>query len=189
MVKKTVIFIDGENLVFRYQEMLESGRRKSEKTIHIQDAFVWHPIISDRQFMDAIRVTFYTSIKGDDSKISDICRRISPEHFLSRPLPNYPPRGAQIVPRIFKKESNSRRSRLVDIQITIDIMNAAMSNSVDGIMLVSGDGDFLPLINEVMRRNKHIYLAALSSGLNEKLRSSVDYFTLLDDYLFVPSQP
>lgn len=91
---------------------------------------------------------------------------------------------AQIVPRVFKRDAGSKRSRLVDIQITIDIMNAAASTSVDTILLVSGDGDFLPLIHEVMRRSKQIHVAALTSGLSDRFPSSVDTFIPLDGFFF-----
>lgn len=84
MFKKTLIFIDGENLVFRFQEMLGSGRVKTSDTVHIPDAFVWHPKISEWSEMDVIRVSYYTSVQGDDSKLADISRRISETWFGCR---------------------------------------------------------------------------------------------------------
>jgi len=73
---------------------------------------------------------------------------------------------------------------MVDIQIIIDVMRHTFSQSYDVIYLFSGDGDYLPLIEEVMRQGKQVYISAFSSGLNEKLISRVDMFTPLDEDFF-----
>lgn len=65
-------------------------------------------------------------------------------------------------------------------------MRAALSTPVDVICLISGDGDYLPLIQEVTRTGKRIYVAALSSGLNPQLIRSVDSFLNLDPLFFFP---
>jgi uncharacterized LabA/DUF88 family protein len=52
------------------------------------------------------------------------------------------------------------------------------------VYLVTGAGDYIPLIEEVMRNGKQVYLAALSEGLNKALPNSVDKFYNLDDAFF-----
>jgi uncharacterized LabA/DUF88 family protein len=50
--------------------------------------------------------------------------------------------------------------------------------------LVTGDGDFLPIIKEAIRHGKQVYLAAFSTGLNKKLLNHVDHFIDLDKVYF-----
>jgi uncharacterized LabA/DUF88 family protein len=52
------------------------------------------------------------------------------------------------------------------------------------VYLASGDGDYLPLLQEVMRRGKQVEVLAFSSGLNEQLTYSVDRFLSLDEVFF-----
>ncbi|GAI21623.1 unnamed protein product, partial [marine sediment metagenome] len=80
--------------------------------------------------------------------------------------------------------SQIAKSRQVDINITIDMLNHATPSQVDRIVLISGDGDFVPFIREVMRRGIQLHVAALSSGVNKKLKVIADMFTSLDRFLF-----
>lgn len=182
-IPKTIVFIDGENLVFRYQAMVAEGRKPSPKIVHIPDVFVWHPGITDWCYMNIIRVYFYTSVVGDDQRLSGIKKQIADTHYSFEFAKN-DFGTAQIVPMVFKKLSNTRKSRQVDINIAIDMMRFAYQQSIDLLYLVSGDGDYLPLISEVMHNGKELYVAALSSGLKSELRDSVDDFHDLDNVLF-----
>lgn len=74
---------------------------------------------------------------------------------------------------------------MIDIDLTIDVMRAALGMPVDGIYLLSGDGDYLPLLREISRTtSKQVYLGAFSSGLQIDLRSSVEDFVDLDKLFF-----
>lgn len=63
-------------------------------------------------------------------------------------------------------------------------MRYAFTDTIDRIYLASGDGDYAPLIHEVMRRGKQVELLAFSSGLNAVLRPLVDRVHILDDRFF-----
>jgi uncharacterized LabA/DUF88 family protein len=52
-------------------------------------------------------------------------------------------------------------------------------------MLLAGDGDYIPLIEEVKRSGKLCYISAFSSGLNKKLIDISDKFYCLDHTMFV----
>jgi uncharacterized LabA/DUF88 family protein len=184
---KTMIFADGENLVMRYQEMIDQGKQPKKSIIHFKDSFVWSPNITTWSCFDIIRVSYYTSIIGDDNlvqKVRDDIANVDYE-FSYDPNPDVPVASAQIVPFVFKKNRKSQKTRNVDINIVIDIMRHSLSHDLGIIYILSGDGDYLPLIKEVMRHGKQVYLSAFSSGLNSSLKSNVDLFTLLDDYFFI----
>ncbi len=92
------------------------------------------------------------------------------------------------LPRVFKKDKRAAKSKAVDINIAVDMLNYASVEHIDAVYLVSGDGDFIPLIQAVMRKGKGVHLMALSDGLNQELPLCVDDYVCIDDRLFKPKQ-
>jgi uncharacterized LabA/DUF88 family protein len=183
LTPRSILFVDGENLVMRYQDMLAAGKHPDERVVHIQDVFVWHSgLMRWHDLNSVIRVVYYTSVVGDDQRVAGIRKAIAAQTFTSS-TDNGAVNG-QLVPIVFKKPSRSLKTRNVDIQIIIDVMRYAFTDEIDRVYIASGDGDYLPLLTEVMRRGKQVEVLAFSSGLNEVLQYSVDRFTLLDTPFF-----
>lgn len=180
---RSILFVDGENIVFRYQAMLAAGRQPIEGVTHIPDVFVWHKeFIRWYELRKVIRVCFYTSVVGDEVQVTDARRAIAKTTYYSSADDGA--MHGQIVPVVFKKPSRSQKTRNVDIQVVIDVMRYAFTDEIDLVYLASGDGDYLPLLNEVMRRGKQVEVLAFSSGLNQELSFAVDRFLSLDDIFF-----
>lgn len=176
-----MVFVDGENLVIRYQDMLNNGRKPLPKTSHERDIFVWNSRIFNEYDKDIIRTTYYTSATGDDRFINEISNRIRQLTFGS----GYPkPSVYPLYPCVYKKVRKEQKAKGVDIQMTVDILTNIYNDNLDIIYLFSGDGDYIPLINEAIRAGKLIYIAAFSSGLNERMRLLADIFINLDGYFF-----
>jgi len=170
-----MILVDGENLVFRYQKLLERRKPKGEVK-HIKDCFIWHRQLEVPYLYHPIRVNYYTSMVGDEAALGEVERKISEINY----------RGGQMCPKVFKKAAQKHKSRLVDISICIDAMRHSNHRDVEAIFLMSGDGDFLPLIEEVKRNGTPVWVGAFSDGLNPKLRPAVDKFFDLDSWFFEP---
>jgi len=185
---RAILFIDGENLTMRYQAMLRAGARPREGIVHQQDIFVWTDRTLRSQFHSlekVVRTYYYTSVVGDDSLVADTKRQLARLEFTSRGDDGGV--TGQVIPIVFKKTMRSEKTRNVDIRIVIDVMRFAFTDEVDRVYLASGDGDYLPLIDEVMRRGKQVELLALSSGLHPNLPYSVDRFHDLDAPFFLGS--
>jgi uncharacterized LabA/DUF88 family protein len=56
---------------------------------------------------------------------------------------------------------------------------------LDTLFLLSGDGDYIPLIQEVMRQGKKVVVGALTNGLNPRLKHMADMFVDLDSALLL----
>jgi len=177
---RMMVFIDGENLVMRYQAMLQAGM-KPKKVQHVQDIYVWHPNTFHTTYDQVVRATYYTYVVGDLAKVAaieeDIKQRSFQTHYVGQ-------RPSTLYPMVFKKDRKEARAKGVDIQMTVDMLTHSYQNTIDVVYLISGDGDYIPVINEVMRMGKQVYVAAFSSGLSPKLKTVVDEFTLLDDIYF-----
>ncbi|MBI4324306.1 MAG: NYN domain-containing protein [Chloroflexi bacterium] len=178
-----MVFADGENLVFRYQELLKAGKKLNPNVIHIPDVFVWHPNIAAVHNWSVVRVNYYTSGVATDEKIAELEERIS--RVL---VPRRSDVATQICPRVFKKESKSRKTKIVDISICIDALRHSYHGHVDAILLLSGDADYLPLVKEIMRNGTQVWVGALSDGLSLKIPPAVDRFIGLDQWFFLPEK-
>ena len=64
------------------------------------------------------------------------------------------------------------------------MLSHASNGSVEEIILASGDGDFEPLVRELMRYGIEVHVWALSSGLNPNMVNIADSFVLLDEKMF-----
>lgn len=107
LLKRTMYFVDGENLVFRFQDEVKNGRIPKEGVIHIPDVFIWHADIVANRFADILRITYYASTIGDDLEIQRIKDRI---HSISYTFTDGQMNASgELVPRVYKKPKNQQR--------------------------------------------------------------------------------
>lgn len=187
MTQRTVILVDGENLVTRFETMLAKGRTPKTDVIHLPGLLVWVPEVLDVNYIDVMRASYYQTVVGDDTKLRQSQRSICEvpcEWSQDATL-----RGSgRLMPRLFKKEKRNQKNKSVDINITVDALRHAYNNISDVIWIFSGDADYLPLIEEIMRTGRQVWLAAFSDGLSPFLPHAVDEFFDLDEYAFAPKK-
>ena len=179
-LRRLMVFIDGENMVFNYQSTLKDRKQKNG-IVHNKDVYVWHPHTFNFNGYDVLRFNYYTFCVGDDSILeqtkTDI-KKLSFTKDLISVLPTY------IRPSVFKKNKQGKKTKGVDIQMAVDILSNVYYNNLDTVLLVTGDGDFLPIINEIIRNGKQVILASFKSGLNKNLLNYVDDYIELDEIYF-----
>jgi uncharacterized LabA/DUF88 family protein len=176
-------FVDGENLTMRAQEIADAkGEALVEGPCYMRDTFVWWPTLQATRALDspseitvplqrhAIRAYYYyTSVVGNEEKI----RRVEKDLF-----------DIGFAPKVFKR-SKTRRSKSVDITLATDMLSHAYRDNYDVAFLVAGDGDYVPLVEEVKRLGKVVYVCFFrGSGLNENLMLAADTFFHIDDFFF-----
>lgn len=181
MSNKMMIFIDGENLLLRYQHMLGKGYVPRPNVLHVQDGYVWSPRITTLGSI-ILRISYYTTYTGDENKLTTLVNQIGSVRYdyTAYGLANY----GRLCPHVFKKPSKSQKTASVDINITIDILRHVYNNSTDVVFLLSGDGDYLPLVQEVMRQGTKMFVGGFSDGLNRTLVNAADEFVDLDQWFF-----
>jgi len=184
MQYKSIVLVDGENIVMRYQEMIKQGKVPKENVVHIKDTFVWHPhLLNIFGGKDLVRIGYYTTVVGDYEQLEHVKDVIS-EAEHEGTLANGDDWYATLVPHVYKKSKKGTKTKSVDINLTIDALRYAYGESIDQIVIISGDGDYIPLLREIMARGKMVQALALSSGLNKQIKHHVDDFALLDDCFF-----
>jgi uncharacterized LabA/DUF88 family protein len=101
----------------------------------------------------------------DDPQVSRETQRFV-EPFLDR--------GYKIVTKPLKRFSDGTIKANVDIEMALDIMN--MLDRLDVVCLVSGDGDFEPLVRAAQERGIRVEIAAMSNSCATNLRNAADTF-------------
>ena len=140
------------------------------------DVFVWVPGYSgtrvipglgERLTKNALRSYYYTSVVGDERKIESVRESLWNLNFS---------------PEVFKKDRQQEKAKGVDIALTKDLLSHAFRDNYDVAVLIAGDGDYVPLIEEVKRLGKLVYVAFFTQveGLNRELRIHSDHFCGLD---------
>ena len=181
---RPIQFVDGENLVMRYQAMIAAGRKPVENVKHKRDVYVWHEGLASFFNHGFARIYYYTTVVGAEPEVEKVKAEIASCKYMY--IPSSTAVMSQLVPFVFKKASQSQKTRNVDIQLVIDVMRFASTESFNLLFIASGDGDYLPLIVEAMRSGKQVVVAAFSSGLNPLLPNCVDKFIDLDELFFLP---
>jgi uncharacterized LabA/DUF88 family protein len=189
-------FIDGKNLTARYESMVKDGRRPktqperiwSERKFNIDHepgVFLWYPLSLGKLRATTLRAHYYTTFIGSEDNLDALSERIS-KCIAAEMNPVGPGEIAttNLVPCVFLKTARSTKTKSVDINLCVDVLEYVRQHALDVMHLVGGDVDYLPLVTATMRAGITVHLAAFSSGLAPRLRHSADTFTLLDGTYF-----
>jgi len=164
-----MLFVDGENFTIRGQRYASDADIKLYDGPHFRkNRYLWipgHRPLTPFRNLDtlhwwAVRAYYYTSIDGDENSVT------SAEEELW---------GLGFTPRVFKKARQEDKAKGVDICLTKDMLSHAFLDHYEVACLVSGDGDYVPLVEEVKRLGKRVTcLFFPSQGLNPKLKLACD---------------
>jgi uncharacterized LabA/DUF88 family protein len=173
-LRRWMLFVDGENFTIRAQDLAQKKQiALIQGDFYLEDVFVWLPKVEATDAIiysaaqpriqgHAIRSHFYTSAEGDGDRITTIRECLWKLKFH---------------PEVFKKTRRDQKAKGVDIALSRDMLTHAFFNNYDVAILISGDGDYVPLVSEVKRLGKVVYVAFFEdSGLNPELRLSADLF-------------
>jgi uncharacterized LabA/DUF88 family protein len=117
----------------------------------------------------ATRAYYYTSAWGDDETINKVRRDL---------------RALGFDPQVFHKKAGAK-SKGVDIALTKDVRSHGFQGHYETAIILAGDADYLPLIEEVKRMERRVYLSFFEgTQLNDKLRLSADRFMDIGNEFF-----
>lgn len=134
--------------------------------------FDWGKVLAlltkDRQL---VRALAYSPVH-DDPAVSMETQRFA-EPFLDK--------GFKIVTKPLKRFSDGSIKANTDIEMALDVVS--MLERLDIVCIVSGDGDFQPLVEYVQRRGVRCEVAAIGSSTASNLRNAADAYIDLQQRL------
>ena len=149
--KRWMLFVDGENLTIRAQKLAEQKEIEfpKENSYYLEDVYIWMPDVRATDFFmfrdpwrtdqPAVRAHYYTSVKGAGN-VNSVRLRL---------------RALGFQPEVFQKPDGNRKAKGVDIALTKDVLSHAFRDNYDTAVLIAGDGDYVPLVEEVKRLLKN----------------------------------
>ena len=171
--RRWVCFVDGENFTMQGQENLKDASVEPVRgRLWERDVLMWLPGTETKVLLNGVRdkeslsdvphrMHFYTSVMGSGEKRDEIGDNLWDLGFQ---------------PTVLQKVKG-RPSKGVDIALTCDMLSHASHDNYDVAVLIAGDGDYVPLVDEVKRLGKLVHLVFFqSTGLNPKLRRASDTF-------------
>jgi uncharacterized LabA/DUF88 family protein len=175
-------FVDGENLTIRGQKCLDEEHvlpaANAEPTLYQKDTFVWFPglfgvdmvvryeDLPEHMQRFAIRSYYYTTVVGDEPKVQSVRENLWQLGFQ---------------PEVFRKPKRQIKAKGVDIALTKDMLSNAYFGNYDIALLYAGDGDYVPLVEEVKRLGKLVYTLFFEKWTHDELRLASDGFVDIEE--------
>jgi uncharacterized LabA/DUF88 family protein len=170
-----------KNLTIRGQAVAKKrSRRLVPGDSFERDVFIWfpqhrgwsHEVLKSAEQTSlvyrALRSHYYTSLSGDELRIAKVREQL---------------RSLGFEPSVFKRPKD-RAVKGLDIALASDMLSHGFRNNYDVAVLFGGDGDYIPLVEEVKRLGKLVYVAFFDDEtLNEELKTVADRFFDLSELL------
>ncbi len=162
--ERVAIFIDGSNLYHGLKENRGNANIDFEK-------FCSH-LVENRRLT---RIYYYNAPKIAQENPTGY---IQQQSFFNRikKVPFFELKLGRLVIR-----NNVTIEKGIDVLITVDMIRYARNNAYDTAILVSGDGDFAPVLEFLKDFGKHIENAYFSRGRSNNLANHSDKFINLDN--------
>lgn len=136
----------------------------------MKDAVIWSKtleVVTDIYFVR--RKFYYTSTTGGHEVIENTERFLRSKGFEA--------------PRVFRRKKDSR-SKQVDISLTAEVLKNLFNKNFKNMILVTGDEDYVPLIETAQDFGARVVLWSIPSGLSPRLVAAADAFCDVSDHLF-----
>jgi len=151
---RIAIFIDGENIHY------------SAKHLNIRlDYLKLCDALADGRRL--LRASFYTAVSGQSEGKIDFINflRLNGFHVVARELRGHGGEG--------EGAGRGLRGHL-DLQMAVDVLE--LLPRLDAVVICTGDGDFVPLLEAAARRGCHVELCALREMTSTELIAAADEY-------------
>ncbi len=158
---------------------LPSPQHLANTIVHQPQVQSWCATVHTVQNVGLARTIYYDGRPDDDSEISTKLKEYwdKIELLQDTELGFGSTRGGT--------KRRPPRQKGVDTLIAVDMLVGAFTNLFSVAVLVAGDADFVPVINELKRRGVMVVVAApLDGSLSDDLKRAADrYVEILPNYL------
>ena len=155
---RVAVFVDVPNIMYaaeRERVVLDYGK-------------VLDFIIGNREM---VRASAYAPISDDPDEKLETQKFVQPFVDL----------GYRIVTKPLKRYANGSIKANFDVELAIDVLT--MSDRLDIVVLMSGDGDFRRLVELVESKGVRVEVVAFGPSTAAELRTVADEYTDLNDHL------
>ncbi len=180
----TYLFIDGGHLRRNYAETVRPwfGSEGEIDFAQIKDGFLGGGIA---------RCFYYDALedeKRDNETDADFNARIAREEQIFTKIEEL---NGYFIRLGSLTGQRKRRQKKVDILLAVEALDHAFRRNMDRAILLTGDRDFEPLVDSLVRTGIQVHIAGYKKHTSEHLRRAADASTLLtfDDYFEFTTRP
>ncbi len=165
MSERVAIFIDGSNLY--------NGMRDNLSNTRVNLQMLVKQLLNKRKLQ---RTYYYNATLTDDYE-NDL-REGQTRFFESlRRIPYVTVR----LGRLHRRQDGSLVEKGIDVAIAVESLSLAFEDAYDTAIIVSGDGDYVELVEALKRKGKHVECGMFKNQSAGVLLEYVDVFHPLDD--------
>ncbi len=153
-MSRTGVFIDVQNV----QETFE---RQGKEVRY--DAVIRHVLTTGKREREECKFVAFVPFRRDDERRQRLIDALSFQ-------------GYRVVVKPVRERPDGTIKANMDIEITLEILS--MSENLDEIVLVTGDGDFVALVDWLSKKGKRVVAIGLGRGY-----TSVELIRACDEYI------
>jgi uncharacterized LabA/DUF88 family protein len=163
--ERVAIFIDGSNLY--------NGMRENLRSTRVNLSELMRQLGRER---DLVRCYYFNAPLTDDY---DEELRDGQQRFFEslRRIPYVTVR----LGRLHRRPDGALVEKGIDVAIAVEALSLAHQNAYDACLLVSGDGDYVELVEAIKRLGKHVEVAMFKNQSAGVLLEHADVFRPLDE--------
>jgi uncharacterized protein (TIGR00288 family) len=160
-----MVFADMENLAIRSKSYPQIATQTH--WTGLAETWIWSDSIHEmlRMWGNVVRTFAFTTASGDPDAISAIVSAMK--------------RTSISAPEVFKKTGG--KSKKVDIALASQMLRQAFLGNFDTAVLMTGDGDFTPVVKAIQDMGKGVVVLAFSDGVSPELATAADECYSLDN--------
>lgn len=159
---RSMMFVDGTNFLVELSRALDMPFKaeKPPPNTALVSREVLLTALNQLALTSPVRQFWFASFTGDDAGAFEYRSKL---------------RAAYFTPVIFKKLQGQQEKR-VDIALTTELLVNAHLKNFDVAVVVSGDADYLSVVEEAKRYGAHIFGCFFKQNCNSELQIAFDRF-------------
>jgi len=163
--ERVAIFIDGSNLYNGMRENLQNTR--VNMTEFIEQLRRERPLFRTYYYNATLTDDYDEDLRDGQQRFFESLRRI--------------PYVTVRLGRLHRRQDGSLVEKGIDVALAVEALSLAYQDAYDSALLVSGDGDYVELVESIKRTGKHVECAMFKNQSAGILLEYVDIFQPLDD--------
>ena len=165
MSDRVAVFVDGSNLYNGMRENLGNTRVNLEELISQLSRN--RQIIRTYYYNAPLTADYDSELREGQTRFFESLRRI--------------PYVTVRLGRLHKRTDGTFVEKGIDVALAVEALTLAYEDSFDIAILVSGDGDYIELVEAIKSKGKHVECAMFKSQSAELLIEYADLFQPLDE--------
>jgi uncharacterized LabA/DUF88 family protein len=174
-IKRLMIFIDGAYLAKNLHDTFQ-GKEWDCDPNQLTTGLI--QMTAKPMQPDLVRVYYYDAIPDDENKLEGERKKLLTNF---EKLDNYQLRKGRLKDSRNPTELGKRKQKGVDILLSIDMLSKAYENHYDIAIILTGDDDFLDLVEAVKDAGKRVVGVYFEKHISEELKNAFDKVVILNE--------